>query len=43
MHVGCPAVGDALVHHNISFGAQWAKTFDEIIDDGTLMNDRRCW
>lgn len=39
VHVGCPAVGDALVHHNISFGAQWAKTFDEIIDDGTLMSD----
>ncbi len=39
VHVGCPAVGDALVHHNISFGAQWAKTFDEIIDDGSLMSD----
>ncbi|MCB0943255.1 MAG: phytoene desaturase [Mycobacterium sp.] len=39
VHVGCPSVGDALVHHNISFGAQWAKTFDEIIDDGTLMSD----
>ncbi len=39
VHVGVPAVGDALVHHNISFGAQWAKTFDEIIDDGTLMSD----
>lgn len=39
VHVGCPAVGDALVHHNISFGGQWAKTFDEIIDDGVLMSD----
>lgn len=39
VHVGCPAVGDALAHHNISFGRQWAKTFDEIIDDGVLMSD----
>ena len=39
VHVGCPAVGSALVHHNISFGHEWAKTFDEIIRDGTLMSD----
>jgi len=39
VHVGVPAVGEKLVHHNISFGGQWAKTFDEIIDDGVLMSD----
>ena len=39
MHVGVPSVGGALQHHNISFGANWSKTFDEIIDDGVLMSD----
>ncbi|MGI9124191.1 MAG: phytoene desaturase family protein [Mycobacterium sp.] len=39
MHVGVPAVGDALEHHNISFGGKWAGTFDEIIRDGVLMTD----
>ncbi|MEI6253718.1 MAG: phytoene desaturase family protein, partial [Mycobacteriaceae bacterium] len=39
MHVGVPSVGGALQHHNISFGANWSKTFDEIIDNGTLMSD----
>lgn len=39
MHVGVPAVGDALEHHNISFGGKWAGTFDEIIREGTLMSD----
>ena len=39
MHVGVPAVGDALSHHNISFGAKWSQTFDEIIKDGVLMSD----
>ena len=39
MHVGIPAVGDALEHHNISFGAKWSQTFDEIIDRGVLMSD----
>ena len=39
MHVGVPAVRGALQHHNISFGANWSKTFDEIIDDGVLMSD----
>lgn len=39
VHAGVPAVGDKLVHHNISFGKQWSRTFDEIIRDGTLMSD----
>jgi len=39
MHVGVPSVVGALQHHNISFGANWSKTFDEIIDEGVLMSD----
>lgn len=43
MHVGVPAVknlgGSGLQHHNISFGAKWSQTFDEIIGDGVLMSD----
>ena len=39
MHVGVPAVGDRLQHHNISFGGKWSETFDEIIRDGVLMSD----
>lgn len=39
IHVGVPSVGDALEHHNISFGGKWAGTFDEIIRDGVLMSD----
>ncbi|MCW1959861.1 MAG: phytoene desaturase family protein [Mycobacterium sp.] len=39
MHVGVPAVGSGLQHHNISFGAKWSQTFDEIIRDGVLMSD----
>lgn len=39
MHVGVPAVGSALEHHNISFGGKWSQTFDEIIRQGTLMSD----
>lgn len=39
MHVGVPAVGSALRHHNISFGKAWASTFDEIIREGVLMRD----
>lgn len=39
IHAGVPAVGNALAHHNISFGANWSKTFDEIIGEGVLMSD----
>ncbi|WP_036344545.1 phytoene desaturase family protein [Mycolicibacterium aromaticivorans] len=39
VHVGVPAVGERLLHHNISFGHQWSRTFDEIIRDGALMSD----
>lgn len=39
VHVGVPAVGERLLHHNISFGHNWARTFDEIIRDGVLMSD----
>ena len=28
-----------LQHHTISFGAAWARTFDEIVDRGSLMSD----
>ena len=38
-HVGVPAVGERLAHHNISFGGKWAGTFDEITRDGVLMSD----
>jgi phytoene desaturase len=38
MHVGVPAVDAALGHHNISFGANWSQTFDEIIRDGVCPN-----
>ncbi|EHB53736.1 phytoene desaturase [Mycolicibacterium rhodesiae JS60] len=38
-HVGVPAVGARLAHHNISFGGKWAGTFDDIIRDGVLMSD----
>jgi phytoene desaturase len=38
-HVGVPAVGTRLAHHNISFGGKWAGTFDDIIGDGVLMSD----
>jgi phytoene desaturase len=38
-HVGVPAVGECLAHHNISFGAKWADTFGEITRDGVLMSD----
>ncbi|CDQ45436.1 phytoene desaturase family protein [Mycolicibacterium neoaurum] len=40
-HIGCraidPAVGAA--HHNILFGNEWARTFEEIIDEGVPMVD----
>ncbi|MCV7179761.1 phytoene desaturase family protein [Mycolicibacterium sphagni] len=39
VHVGVPAVGERLAHHNISFGQKWAGTFDEIIRDGVPMSD----
>lgn len=39
MHVGVPTVGSGLQHHNISFGAKWSQTFDEIIRDGVLISD----
>lgn len=43
MHVGVPTVGSGLQHHNISFGAKWSQTFDEIIRDGVLISNRRSW
>ena len=39
MHVGVPAVGSGLAHHNISFGGKWSQTFAEIIGRGTVMSD----
>jgi phytoene desaturase len=38
-HVGCRAVGPDVGHHTIVFGAEWDKTFTDIIDDGRVMSD----
>jgi phytoene desaturase len=40
-HVGCRAVetGAAPSHHTILFGKAWDQTFEEIIDQGSPMND----
>ncbi|HEY1840087.1 MAG TPA: phytoene desaturase family protein [Mycobacterium sp.] len=42
VHVGRrrpPSANRALAHHNIVFGAEWDKTFTDIIRDGRLMRD----
>jgi phytoene desaturase len=39
VHVGCPAVKPAHAHHTILFGAEWERTFRDIIRDGRLMSD----
>jgi phytoene desaturase len=39
LHVGCRAVPSASAHHTILFGAQWDRTFTDIIRDGRLMSD----
>jgi phytoene desaturase len=28
-----------MAHHNIIFGSRWHESFDELLDDGTLMSD----
>jgi phytoene desaturase len=42
VHVGChsaPSTNRQLAHHNIVFGAEWDRTFTDIIRDGQLMRD----
>jgi phytoene desaturase len=39
LHAGSDAHYDHAVHHNISFGAAWKRTFSEIIDEGRVMSD----
>lgn len=38
-HIGCRAVGPDAAHHTIVFGAEWKRTFTDIIDDGRVMSD----
>lgn len=38
-HLGGTAPGAPEAHHTISFGAEWARTFDEILHRGRLMSD----
>src|SRR3712207_6151052 len=39
LHAGTTRARPELAHHTISFGAEWAGTFREIIDEGRLMSD----
>ena len=39
VHLSADRVTDEVAHHTISFGEQWERTFDEIIDRGSLMSD----
>ncbi|WP_433372964.1 phytoene desaturase family protein [Actinoplanes sp. CA-142083] len=39
LHVGSRHAYGKIAHHNIHFGAQWKRTFDEVIRDGMLMSD----
>lgn len=39
LHAGLATTRPEAEHHTISFGAEWKKTFSEIIDDGRLMSD----
>ncbi|MEU8002995.1 phytoene desaturase family protein [Catellatospora sp. NPDC049111] len=39
MHVGSDAEYTEAGHHNIHFGRQWRRTFDEVISKGELMSD----
>ncbi|RZT85153.1 phytoene desaturase [Pseudonocardia sediminis] len=39
VHAGLPAPTAEHFHHTISFGGEWSRTFDEIIDRGELMSD----
>lgn len=39
LHVGCPTLAPQTAHHTILFGAEWERTFTDIIRDGRLMAD----
>jgi phytoene desaturase len=39
LHVGSRQAYGKIAHHNIHFGTQWKRTFDEVIRDGLLMSD----
>ncbi|HEY8532424.1 MAG TPA: phytoene desaturase family protein [Micromonospora sp.] len=39
LHVGSRQGYRRIAHHNIHFGREWRRTFDEIIHRGTLMSD----
>jgi phytoene desaturase len=39
LHVGSRAAYGKIAHHNIHFGRSWRRTFDELIDERTLMSD----
>jgi phytoene desaturase len=39
LHLGLGSAGPDPVHHTISFGTAWRRTFREIIDEGRLMSD----
>ncbi len=39
-HIGTKdAAADHLLHHNIHFGHEWERSFDQLIGEGTLMSD----
>jgi phytoene desaturase len=38
-HLGGTAAAGPEAHHTISFGAEWSRTFDEILRRGRLMSD----
>jgi phytoene desaturase len=39
LHAGVTRTWDALAHHTVFFGAEWDRTFDEILHRGRLMSD----
>jgi phytoene desaturase len=39
LHLGSTARYSRIAHHNLHFGQQWRRTFDEVIRDGRLMTD----
>jgi len=39
LHAGVTRSWDALAHHTVFFGAEWDRTFDEILRRGRLMSD----
>jgi phytoene desaturase len=39
LHIGSKQAYGKIAHHNLHFGAQWKRTFDEVIRDGLLMSD----